>query len=66
MKENTYTGPYKEKDSTTIQDSHCDQLRSMKGFKGAKETDSEWLTKKNKVREETDKFYSWDTPGQAR
>ncbi len=66
MKENTHTGPYPYKDSTTIEDASVAQLRAMKGFKGAKETDSEWLRKKNKVREETDKFYEVDTPGQAR
>ena len=66
MKENTHTGPYPYKDSKSIEDARVSQLRSMKGFKGAKETDSEWLKKKNAVNEKIDPFYSWDTPGQAR
>lgn len=66
MKENTHTGPYPYKDSKTIEDAGVSQLRAMKGFKGAKEVDTEWLKKKNPVKEAIDPFYSKDSPGQAR
>jgi len=44
-------------DSPSIDYTSCEQLKSMKSFKGAKETDTEWLTKKNPVNQMTDSAY---------
>lgn len=65
-KQNSNTGPYPYRDKKTIEDSSIDCLKRQKSFKGAKFTDSEWLKKKNAVRQDIDPFYSWDSPGEPR
>jgi hypothetical protein len=44
-----YTGTYP---TGKIDAVHKEQMGRMKGFKGAKGTETEWLTKKGKVRQE--------------
>lgn len=44
---------YGHKNSASIEKTRVRQLDSMKGFKGAKLTSSEWLTKQKKVRQKT-------------
>ena len=51
------------KDSSTIEDSHIEQLKEFYTFKDAKTPDTEWLKKKNKVREEIDSQYAPYKPG---
>lgn len=50
-----YCYPYK--DSAKIDMVSKETLESMKTFKGAKMTNSEWLTKKRAVREASDASY---------
>lgn len=56
-----YTGPYKYKDAKSGQDAIDTatkyQMADMKGFKGAKDTSTEWLTKKNPVNEKVNEWY---------
>ena len=61
-----FTGPSPYRDKKTIEDSGIDSLKRMNHFKDAKYTDTEWLKKKNAVRQEIDPFYSWDKPGEPR
>jgi len=49
------TQPYQ--DSPSIDYTSCEQLKKLKSFKGAKETDTEWLTKKNPVRQKINPEY---------
>ena len=53
------------KDSPTIEDSGIEQLKEMRSF-NAKTIDTEWLKKKNKVRQEIDPFYDPYPPGEKR
>lgn len=54
-----YTGPYAygSDDPDAIDTAGKFQLASMKSFKGAKDTSTEWLTKKNAVRSASDAPY---------
>lgn len=40
-----------------IENSSKEQLAKMNSFKGAKDTSTEWLTKKNAVNEKINEFY---------
>jgi len=53
------------KDSSTIEDSHIEQLKEFRTFTG-KTPDTEWLKTKNKVRQEIDPFYDPYPPGEKR
>ena len=54
-----YHGPYKYKDTDrdSIDMVGKFQLADMKSFKGAKDTSTEWLTKKNPVNQATNPEY---------
>ena len=60
------TGPFTAKNTPSIDETNVLALKKQKSFKGAAYTDTEWLTKKNAVREKIDPFYSWDKPGEPR
>ena len=55
----SYHGPYKYKDKgqDKIDTVTKYMMADMKGFKGAKGTDTEWLTKENPVRQQTNADY---------
>ena len=55
----SYHGPYKykDKDRDSIDMVTKYQMEDMKGFKGAKLTNTEWLTKKNPVNQMTNPEY---------
>lgn len=48
---------YPHRDSPKIDGVSKETLSSMKTFKGAKLTNTQWLTKRNAVREEINPFY---------
>ena len=52
-----FTGKYPHKDTPKIDEVTKGTLDRMKTFKGAKFTNSEWLTKKSPVRQEINEFY---------
>lgn len=54
-----YTGPYRYKDKgqDKIDTVTMYMLRDMKTFKGAKDVSTEWLTKENPVRQQTNPDY---------
>ena len=61
------TGPAtRYKDSRSIEDSSIDTLKRIRHFEDAQYTDTQWLKKKNPVRDDIDPFYSWDSPGEPR
>ena len=57
-----HTGPYGHKNGTSIEAVADEQMGRMKTFKNAKPISSQWLTKKNAVRQVDEKWLQYDTP----
>ena len=60
-----HTGPYPYK-GTAIENAQSEQATANKTFKQAKHTRTQWLTKKNPVRQKIDEPYAPFKGGEVR